>query len=167
MIYYPKETIQKITNCYNYCLYKLFRINPIIINTNDINLFNNQLEQLNLNTLVHRLIYRLSTFIYNINNKNIILELKSYFIFKCNTSASYKLRNRNNLVIPPIGKYNNYYKDSFPYFFAKFINEFILQDMCLKETTFNCRVKNNLNLYLFDFLRIFEKFDSKYKIFNF
>lgn len=165
MIYFPKHTIQKIANCYYYCLFKLFSINPTINNTHDINQFNIELEKLNINTLVHRLIYRLSTFIYNIYNKSIILELKSSFIFKFNTSTRYELRNRNHLVVPSIGKYNDYYKHSFHYFFSKFINQFLIQDMILSEATFKSRVKNNLNLFFVDYIATFNKFDLIYKKF--
>ncbi|RNA23159.1 hypothetical protein BpHYR1_031089 [Brachionus plicatilis] len=115
----------------------LLKINPTISNTNDFNILNIRLEQFNLNTLIHRLFYRLSI--------DVILELRSSFIFRHEQMLKYELRNKNNLVVPSIGKYNNYYMNSFQYFFSKFINQFLIEDLKLNEGTYNYRIKNNLN----------------------
>lgn len=147
LIYYPKETIQKLANYYNFCIYKLFKINPLINDMDDFNMLNLRLERFNLNTFVHRLIYRLSTFIYYIFNKQVILELSSSFKYKYEHQSNYHLRNRNSLIVPSIGKYNNYFKNSFPYFFSKLINELLINDLKLSESTFKTRVKNNINYH--------------------
>lgn len=165
MIYFPKETIQKIANCYNFCIFKLFKINPVIKDINDFNNLNIQLENYNLNTIIHRLFYRLSIFIFNIFNREIILDLRSNFVFKHQLTSNYNLRNRNSLVVPSIGKYNSFYKDSFPYFFSKFVNEFLIYDLGLQEATFKCRVRNNINYHYAQFVKTFCKFDLNYRIF--
>lgn len=72
-IYFPKITLQKINNCFNFCLFKLFKFKFSIEmkSCNDgksLNCFNNFLEKYNLFTFQHRLIYRIFIFIHKIMN---------------------------------------------------------------------------------------------------
>jgi hypothetical protein len=62
-IYFPKKTIQKISNSYFLCLYKLFNFKENIILSADFNKFNIFLEKYNLKCFQHRLIFRLAIFI--------------------------------------------------------------------------------------------------------
>jgi hypothetical protein len=62
--YFPKATLQKIYNTYNYTIYKLLNLKA----TSDANDFNSILEKYGLNILQHRLLIRMTTFVYNIVN---------------------------------------------------------------------------------------------------
>ena len=76
------------------------------------------------------------------------MELKSNFKFKRELQLKYKLRNRNSLIIPSIGKFNNYYKNSFAYFFSTFINELLIQDLNLMETRLKLGYETTLTTIL-------------------
>ena len=69
-------SIQKLFSCYNYCLYKLLRINT---SESDQNIFNSNLEnKFNLNSFIHRNIIKNTTFIHKIiNNSHAPSDLKS------------------------------------------------------------------------------------------
>ena len=121
LIYYPKNSIQKIANYYYYCIYKLFKINPVINTVEDYNSLNITLEKYNLNAFIHRLIYRLSLFIYYIFKREAFIELKSSFKFKREIQSNYTLRNTNSLSVPSIGQFNNFYKNSFSFFFRNLL----------------------------------------------
>ena len=69
LIYYPKSTIQKIMNYYNFCLFKLFNIKYDINTSEDFNKMNNYLEGFGLSCFQQRLIQRLMIFSYNIMNQ--------------------------------------------------------------------------------------------------
>jgi hypothetical protein len=62
--YFPKATLQKIYNTYNYTIFKLLNLKA----TADANNFNNLLENYGLNNFQHRLLIRLATFVHNIVN---------------------------------------------------------------------------------------------------
>ena len=40
-IYFSKALLQKLSNCYNYCLYKLIGFKHTVITSNDFNILNN------------------------------------------------------------------------------------------------------------------------------
>ena len=48
IIYFPKKSIKKLMNYYNYCLSKLLKIRTSITTAEDINNFNNDLNYLNI-----------------------------------------------------------------------------------------------------------------------
>ncbi len=83
----------------------------------------------------HKLFLKLSTFIYKIENmklspkllKNKIKKKKEFNI------GGYDLRFENKIK-QTIQLNNHYGESTFTYFFAKFINEFILDDL-------NCKLK--------------------------
>ena len=77
IIYFPKRTIQKLANSYNFCLAKLLNLRANIIAADDFNCFNNQLSSLNIKAFQHRILNKLSIFSHNIvNQSNSPLELK-------------------------------------------------------------------------------------------
>ncbi len=71
--YFPKATLQKIYNTYNYTIYKLLNLKA----TSNANDFNSILEKYGLNNFQHRLLIRMATFVYNIVNpcRNLIWEI--------------------------------------------------------------------------------------------
>ena len=68
IIYFPKRSVQKLFNYYNFCLFKMFKIKFNVVRSDDYNLLNNKLSSFNLECFQHRLIKRLTTFIYKIIN---------------------------------------------------------------------------------------------------
>ena len=59
VIYFSKQAIQKLENCYYLCIYKLFKIS---FDSNEPNLVNSQLKKWGLFNLHHRLVRKLSLF---------------------------------------------------------------------------------------------------------
>ncbi|CAF0737518.1 unnamed protein product, partial [Brachionus calyciflorus] len=124
------------------CLYKLFNINPLINDNQDLNFLNSNLEKLNVNCFVHRFIIRLSNFIYSIiNNSNAPEELKSKLMYNYQQLRPYKPRNDKDLTVPSISKLNDYGEKTFAYFYPKFINDVIPNE--IEECEMNNQ--NNLN----------------------
>ena len=168
LAYFPKKTIQKVADAYYLCLYKLFKINPFIKDNQDLNQFNSNLEKLNINCFVHRLIIRLSNFIYSImKNPNAPEELKSKLVYNYQLNRPYKLRNEVQLSIPPKSKFNDYGERVFAHFYSKFINNLIIDEIGLTPNTFDARIKNNVNFLYLKFVKTFEKFDLKFVNFDF
>jgi hypothetical protein len=166
-IYFPKASIQKISNSYNLCLYMLFNFKPNITSTPDFNDYNNKLQQIGLFNFQHRFIQRTSLFIHKILNlSSSPPNLKNKFIFNSNLNKHHLLRNSTDLYVPSIGKFNHYGEETFEYFFSKFINNLIINDINLNFTFFKSRIMNNINLIFILFTNIFNKFDLNFKNFN-
>jgi hypothetical protein len=101
-IYYTKTAIQRMCNCYNLCLFKLFGIKNSAQTNNELNDHNNKLEKYNLNAYEHRLMSNLATFAHKIiNNDNAPLALKELFKPKpiSNTDRESVLKNLLNYNI--------------------------------------------------------------------
>ena len=162
LIYYPKSTIQKIMNSYNFCLFKLFNIKYDINTSNDFNKMNNYLEGFGLSCFQHRLIQRLMIFSYNIMNQQ-DNQLKKQLNFNKDLNKKYNLRNKNKLSQPKIAGSNCFDEDTIEYFFYLFINTCCLDDLHLKLNLFKIRTKNNINILFLKFIRKFPKFDLNYK----
>lgn len=160
-IYFPKPTIQKIFNLYNFCLYKLLKINTRIENSTDYNKLNIHLETFGLSSYQHRLLKRLMYFSYNILNGS--SSVKNLLIKNDDLNKGYNLRNLNRYSQPSLLGKNRYGDETFEYFFSKFINEFSLMDIGLKFETFKIRVHNNINIIFDKFIKINTKFDLYYK----
>jgi ribonucleases P/MRP protein subunit RPP40 len=162
LIYYPKSTIQKIMNSYNFCLFKLFNIKYDINTSDDFNKMNNYLEEFGLSCFQHRLIQRLMIFSYNIMNQQ-ENQLKKQLNFNKDLNKKYNLRNKNNLSQPKIAGTNCFDEDTIEYFFYLFINTCCLDDLHLKLNLFKIRTKNNINILFTKFIKKFPKFDLNYK----
>ena len=83
LIYFPKYTIQSLSNCFNHCLYMLFKFKlepeeDCLISNDDVLNYNNKLQSYGLFTFQHRLLNKILTFTHNIiNNPNSPSDLKS------------------------------------------------------------------------------------------
>ena len=148
-IYFPKTTIQRINNCFNLCLFKLFKIK---MNTNVID-FNNDLNKYGLSSFQHRIVNKVFTFAYNIiNNPKAPTGLKQTFV----NSKVRRLR-KNNLELRAVK--THYGEKTFSYFFVNLYNSFSQVDFHNEfkkiYSNFNSNIKN-----------IFEKFVNIYPIFN-
>ena len=82
IIYFPKETIQKLSNCFNNCLYKLFKDLFLfkLVTTDDdsnndsyndsLNDYNLKLEDYGLFSFQHRILNKVLLFAYKIINNS-------------------------------------------------------------------------------------------------
>jgi hypothetical protein len=166
LIYFPKYSIQKLSNSFNYCLFKLFKINPLIHNNNCFNMLNNTLEQMGLQNFQHRMLTRIALFIHKIiSSESAPLNLKSQLVFNSTRELNYMLRNNNQLQIPSLSKLNDFGEDTFNCFYSKFINLHLLDDLDTDYTFFKRRLINNINIHFLKFVHNFSKFDLNYKIF--
>ena len=155
-----------MANYYNFCLYKLFKIKVDIIRLEDYNNLNNKLSSFGLECFQHRLVIRLSSFIYKIfNNKFAPKLLKSLLTRRNLSHKKYDLRSLTNFEIPGIGKFNDRGEETFKYFFSKLINNCFLDEIELNPNLFTARIKNNINLIFIKFVYTFQKFDLNYKKF--
>jgi hypothetical protein len=167
-IYFPKSALQKIYNTYNFCLSKLLRINPKKGEVFDIIKFDNHLGKFNLNNFQQRIFMRLSKFIYKLfKSAQSPYQLKNEFKRNGELNKSYYLRNLNEFYVPSMGKFNYHMKETFGYFYTKFINNFILDELKFNQQLFINRVKNNVNLKINEFIKLFNKFDLDYQVRNY
>jgi len=72
--------------------------------------------------------------------------------------GGYNLRNKFQ-VNQPLRIYNHYSESKFVYFYSKFINNFILNDLKVNFYTFKKVLYNNLNNRFVKFCQIFPKFN--------
>ena len=173
-IYFPKVSIQKLFSCYNYCLYKLLRINT---SESDQNIFNSNLEnKFNLNSFIHRNIIKNTTFIHKIiNNNHSPSDLKSKLksnkdlMTTQNSTANqtklthtYSLRNLSH-VNEKYKLMNHYGEYNFSFFYPKLINKLILNDINLNFTFFEKIIRNNVNRLFSKFVKIFPRFNITFK----
>jgi len=111
LIYYPKSTIQKIMNSYNFCLFKLFNLKYDINTSEGFNKMNNDLETHGLSSFQNRLIQRFMIFSFNIMNQ--LQQLN----FNKDLNKKYNLRNINNLCQPRLAGSNSFDVNTIEYFF--------------------------------------------------
>jgi hypothetical protein len=168
LIYFPKATIRRLNDCFNSCLFKLFSL-KFNEDINDLNNFNNQLENYGMVSFKHRFIEKALTFVHKIENEEGSPPDLKKQLKKNNTveKGGHNLRNKNLLCQPKI-KNNHFGQETFSYFFSKLINNFCFQnfninknnfcDLNLKFVTFKNVVRNNNNLFLSKFLDLFPKF---------
>ena len=161
-MYFPKTTIQRIFSCYNYCLFKLLRINTVAV---DHNQFNNKLDiKYNLKSFVHRLVVKTTTFAHKIMNQALAPSLlKSCLALNKDVSHkhTYELRNLDQ-VNEKSKLYNHFGELTFSYFFPKLINKLILNDISLNFSMFKTRICNNINILFDKFVKTFPKFDLSF-----
>ena len=140
LIYFPKYTIQSLSNCFNHCLYMLFKfkLEPevgCLISNNDVLNYNNKLQSYGLFTFQHRLLYKILTFIHNIiNNPYAPSGLKS--ILKPENINHIAISNLNqSLFVTELRSQRRIFKSdekitkfnqlTFSYFFTKIIQNFL------------------------------------------
>jgi hypothetical protein len=140
--YFPKATLQKIYNSYNYKISKLLNLNATV----DANNFNTLLENYALNNFQHRLFIRMATFLHNIVNiEQAPKLLKDQIRMNVNIDkGGYNLRNKFQMN-QPLRIHNHYGEATFVYFCTKFINNLILEYLKNNFYTFRKLLFNNLN----------------------
>jgi len=169
-IYFPKITLQKINNCFNFCLFKLFKFkfSIEIKSCNDgksLNCFNNFLGKYNLFTFQHRLIYRIFIFIHKImNSYNSPILLKEMISKYDSAQQKYSFRKVPLFNLPRTR--THYGEDTFGYFINKFLNKYCA-DLDLNLNFYKKRIFNNINIIFLNFIEHFPKLNIYYKEFSF
>ncbi len=167
-IYIPKRMIQKIANCYNQCLYKLIGFNFEVKISDDFNKLNDALRNYKLANYQHRILNRMMLFIHKmLNSQNGPKNLIDSFTLNSELDKSYALRNINNYEIPAISNLNNYGKNTFTYFFSKFLNKVCKDSIRLVFNQYKTITSNNINNCFNLFVEHFEIFDLNYIKYNY
>lgn len=155
--YFPKTTIIKLTKCFDFSIFRLFKLKP---ETNDRNDFNNKLEKYGLNNLQHRIIIRLSSFIHKIvNNDEAPQLLKNELTTNETHNKGYALRN-NKHFSQSLQLKNHYGEATFNFVFVKLINNCFLNDLYINFSLFNKRIFNNINILYNKFIDIYPRFNT-------
>ena len=132
-----------------------------------MNSVNNELECITLQSLHHRVLFKLFMFIYKIKNYNDSPKLlKNKLILNLELDRGYFLRNDFLIASANISSSNNYGERTFEYFFPIFINNLCIFNLSLPFNTFKLSYFNNINLYFNKFITLFPKFDTKYVLFE-
>ena len=180
LIYFPKNTIQTLSNCFNNCLFLLFKfkIEPkddLEINDDDMIKFNTKLQDYGLFSFQHRLMNKILTFAHNIiNNPNSPSDLKqilrpeNIIDIDQEDQAENFIQLRNNRKIrkdtEPISRYNQL---TFSYFLKKLIRVFLKCDFNRSLSNFKINLLNDINVNFLKFIATFSKFNISYKSYNF
>ena len=182
LIYFPKYTIQSLSNCFNHCLYMLFKFkleseDDNMISNDDVLNFNNKLQSYGLFSFQHRLLNKILTFTHNIiNNPNAPSDLKNTLksenindndLELIENSADYtelrtKKRYRKNAET--ITKFNQL---TFSYFFTKLIKNFLNSNFNLPFYQFKLKLISEMNRNYCKFINIFSKFNVEHNHCNF
>jgi hypothetical protein len=183
-IYYSKTAIQRMCNCFNLCLFKLFGIKNEATTNEQLNDHNNKLEKFGLHTFEHRLMSKMATFIHKvINNNNAPVELKLLLTAKStSTQPTMQLREScQNTLTHKITNINSRHKNAlhqptstskvgdltFDHFFSSFVNNIIVKDIHQRFNFFKTIIFNNINLLFLKFVKLFPKFDLINKNFDY
>ena len=139
-IIFQNLKISNLANCYNACLFKLFKF---VFTLKELDETYNFLQGYNLCAFQHRVVLRLSFFAHKIINiKQAPINLKNQIIYNSDRKIDYKLleTTKTTLCLPMIK--NHYGELTFKYF----INLF-LEKICIKI----------INLSFIDFSKIYFK----------
>ena len=187
IIYFPKSTFQSLNNCFNLCLYRLFKFKPEKPSPDDdidedkiMNDFIDKLQSYDLFTFQSRIYSKLLSFAHSIkNNQNSPIELKDSLLNKnlANQDAS---SSEPIVNIEPEQEFYNFRKKvkpkikipdtkfellTFKYFFTKLLNTFDKFNFSVRTEAFKLQIildfKNNLK----HFLNNFPKFNVQYSSF--
>ncbi len=172
VVYFSKHALQKLYDAYNYCLFKLFKIQIHKLdyrNVAEFNKLNCKLEfKFGFSDLLHRILIKLCLFVHKIINlHNSPVELRNLFVKNDQLNKCYPLRNINNYVMPKISSLNNYGEVTFLYTFTKILNTFCINDINLHYDFFSSRIKNNVNILFDKFFLTLPKFHLTFKSFEY
>jgi hypothetical protein len=159
LCYFSKEAIQKLSNCFYICIFKLLKIK---LNFNDFNEINNILEKYGLFAFQHRALESMLNFSYKIINfSKSPPNLREQFVKNKARSLNYNLRNENNFVETAAKTRNG--EKTFGFFYTRMANKFVVEREGLKISSFKNSIFNNINLIYNETLKIFDKFNLNFK----
>jgi hypothetical protein len=181
IIYFPSSAYQSLNNCFNICLYKLFKFRPEINRDEDedeekiMKDFIEKLHSYNLFTLQSRIYNKLLMFANSIKtNGRAPVDLRSQINLPApeddlekqveQTVNVYNLRRGRTLVknIIPETKYETL---TFKHFFPRLLSFYKHLDFSVRKDSFRLQINLNFNENLKIFLDKFPKFDIKYTAF--
>lgn len=164
LIYYSDQAIQKLANSYYLCIFKLFKLSFNSDNYDSVNL---ELKKLGIFNLHHRIVKKLSIFVYKINIFQNPPNLKDELKFNFERKVPYNLRNSNNLSMPRTER--KFGEQTFGYFFTKFINILFIEKICDKTSLkdFKFFIIKNLDHCVSKALDHFKKLNFYIKYFYF
>ena len=118
--YFPKSTLQKIYNTYNYTIFKILK------GTSDASNFNILLEKYGLNNFQHRILIKMANFVHKtVNIEQAPKLLKEQIVMNVNLNkGGHNLRNKFQMN-RPLRIHNHFGEATLVYFYSKFINNFI------------------------------------------
>ena len=163
IIYFSKTQIQRLSNCYYACLYKLFRFDYTCKELDEIN---NSLEKYHLFGFQHRVVLRLSLFGHKIENiPNAPPKLKELLLHTKDRNIPYNFRKTttSTLFLPKIK--THYGEKTFKFFFNKFLEKTCIVQINLPFIDFRKHIISTINPICTQFIEIFENFDISYKKF--
>ena len=169
-------------NCFNLCLFKLFKIKNEANDNEELNKHNTKLEQQGLNSFEHRLVIKMATFAHKIvNNRNSPADLKALLkpretrgstqlrsqLQTTNSHAIVNINHRhNNAIVEPFVR-SKVGTLAFAPFFSKFINNFCVADINKSFTAFNSFIFQKINVIFPVFVQLFPNFDLINKNFDY
>ena len=166
-IYYSQKAIQKLSNCYYLCLYKLLKVKAKIDYRfqGDFNRLNDRLSGYGLLSFQHRALTRLLFFSHKlINNALFPRDLNDKLLVNNSFDKHYNLRNNDKFFISCINYESKFKEVTFSDFIAKLINNLCHEQIKFILTNFKNFVYKNLNFLFLKFVNIFEKFNLTYNL---
>ena len=155
LLYFSKEAIQRLANCFYLCIFKLLKIK---LNSSNFNEINNLLEKYGLFAFQHRALERMLTFSYKIINfANSPPRLKEQLVKNESRNLKYDLRNKDELI--ESGSRTRSGENTFGYIFSRLSNKFILDKLVLKFSTFKLSMFNYINFIYDKSIKFFDKLD--------
>jgi hypothetical protein len=154
-MYFNKSLIQKLSNLYSLCLYKLLKIKLINLTNAQVNA---RLKELNLMSFTSRVFYRCSVFCFKLlKDIHSPLNLKEFFKLKEKNNA-YNLRS-NNFEQFDIAKSKTKYGDLvFGNLFGSFLNHCFPYILSYNFKQLNTFIFSNFNEIVDKFFVKFPKF---------
>ena len=188
LIYFPKTTIQSLSNCFNSCLFKLFKFSlETSINTEEeekeeenntnLNNFNNKLNAYGLFSFQHRLMNKILTFINNtITNTSSPIELKKTLAVAQETAeetnnniysntlstTNDKMTLRSGRIVDRSQKFSKHTQNTFTHFTTKIFLNFQHLNFYNQKPIFKSQLQMNTNTNINIFLNTFPKFNITY-----
>ena len=168
-IYYSSTVLQKLCNCYNMCLCKLFnstKQDKFNFSQNDPCSINKFLLKFNIFSFVHRLVIRLNLFLFKIVSSKRPPLLADSIKLRNNVNSKYHLRSFDipSVLVPAT---TLHYGDcTFQAFFTKFYNHFLLFNINFNLYKFKRELFLNLDYLVTNFINVFPKFNLLYKFYK-
>ena len=149
-LYLPKVIIQKLSNLYYYCLFKLFKFNF----SENVDVVNQKLSDYGLLSFQHRIFQRFAVFSHKIytlptSPPNLSNQLKSNVAeLLVSTSNFTSITLRSRTIVSSSQSNLKYGELTFGKFFNKLLNRcFSLSDLILDVKTFLLKFSENINKY--------------------
>ena len=156
-IYFNKSALQKLCKMYYFCIYKLLDLKFVNLSLESINIILNDID---LYSFQHRLLYRLFMFIYNVDHSSEApTELKECLAQIVIKNRFYNLRSNGSKLVKSYFCKTKFGDSMFINFSAKLINKFSFIKNMNKFSDFNFFLNNNMNLLFYEFVKLFNKFD--------